>query len=355
MNQEKNMVNLRVPDSLIETIKREERNIALAPTKRKRLKPLYRRRFVTRVILASLLVIVFALASWVLLAYDNALEVYAADELVGLVRMDRALSPEYLVEQLTNKLEEDNQAQVRISDSISLNPVFTMNAEMLDGDALLIELSRSMQYEVQASAFVVDGETIAILKNDVEALTVRDNIFAKYTPRYRDIEEVSFIENVSIEDIFVEKSEIITLSNAIEILTAESVQQAIYTVEKDDVLGTIAEKNMMTLNALLAVNPGISSESTLSVGQQLNIEVSTPLLSVQTIEIVVVDEVASAPMKQHVNPLVETTRLLQEGRDGSQRVRKRVTRVNGFIQSEEVLSSVYLEEPIPQIIEIPPQ
>jgi len=355
MNQEKDMVSLRVPDSLIETIKREERNITLAPPKRKRLKPLYRRRFVTRVTLVSLVAITIGLAIWAMLAYDNAIEVFAADELVGMVRMDRALSPEFLLEQVTNKLEEDNQAQVRVSDNISLNPVFAMNAEMLDEDALLVELSRTLQYEVQASAFMLDGATIAVLKNDSEALTVKDNIFAKYTPRYRDIEEVTFIENVSIEDIFVEKSEIITLSNAIEILTAESVQQAIYTVEQDDVLGTIAEKNRMTLNALLAINPGISSESTLSVGQQLNIEVSTPLLSVQTVEIVVVDEIAAAPIKQHVNPLVETSRLLQEGRDGSQRVRKRVTRINGFIQFEEVLSSVYLEEPIPQIIEIPPQ
>ena len=354
MDQDSNFINLTIPDSLIRSIKHSERRNALhAPAKRRRLKPQYRRRFIFRLAVIVLFPLIsVGLTIWAV-TNKNAIEVYAADELIGLVRMDKQMTSEILVQQAKTKLEEDNQTQVIITPNISLKPVRAANNSLTENDVLLNKLCGSLQFQVQASAFILDGKPLAILKDKAEALTVQDNIFLKYISRNSDIESCSFVENVSIEDIFVEKSAIITMGKAFDVLTAESVYPYVYTVESDDVLGLIAQKNKMTLPDLIAANPGILANTTLRVGQELNVKKLAPLLSVKTIETVVSDEIAQAPIQHQINPRAKTTRTIQTGRDGKKRVTKRVTRINGVFMEEEIVNIVILEEPIPQIDEIP--
>ena len=354
MDQDSNFVNLTIPDSLIRSIKHSERRNALhAPAKRRRLKPQYRRRFIFRLAVIVLFPLIsVGLTVWAV-TNKNAIEVYAADELIGLVRMDKQMTSEILVQQAKTKLEEDNQTQVIITPNISLKPVRAANNSLTENDVLLNKLCGSLQFQVQASAFILDGKPLAILKDKAEALTVQDNIFLKYISRNSDIESCSFVENVSIEDIFVEKSAIITMGKAFDVLTAESVYPYVYTVESDDVLGLIAQKNKMTLPDLIAANPGILANTTLRVGQELNVKKLAPLLSVKTIETVVSDEIEQAPIQHQINPRAKTTRTIQTGRDGKKRVTKRVTRINGVFMEEEIVNIVIFEEPIPQIDEIP--
>ena len=352
MDQESKLVSLRVPDSMIRAGKRSKRLEASAPAKkRRRLKPIYRRRFIIRLSIVSLFpLIIIGFAVWAF-TYKNAIEVYASDELIGLVRMDKQLSVESLLKEAEDKLCNDYQAQVIVTPDISLKPVRAAKGSISEKNELLNKLCGKLPFKVQACAFILEGKPLAVLKDKSEALAVQDNIFDKY--HSRNTESSSFVENVSIEDIFIEKSAIISMGKAFDTLTAESALSTVYVVQKGDMLGLIAERNKMTLDGLIAANPGITAKSTLKEGQMLNIETTAPLLSVKTIETAVSDETAPAPVQHQINPRAQTTRILQEGRDGIQRVTKRVTRINGIIQEEEIIGFVIKEEPVPQIVEMP--
>ncbi|MDR2648585.1 MAG: G5 domain-containing protein [Clostridiales bacterium] len=319
------------------------------------MKPLYRRRFVTRTLAVALMLLMASGLSVWAFTYKNAVEVYVGDELIGALKTDKLLTAESLAKDAENKLKEDNQTEVIVTPNITLKPVHASKSAILEKGELLDKLCPKVSFQMRAVAFMLDGKPVAVLKSKAEAFTVRDNIFAKFTESESDIESGSFVENVSIEEIFMEKSAIITMSKAFDVLTAESAHISVYTVKQNDVLGLIAERNKMTLSDLIAANPGITVNSTLNVGQELNVEAKAPLLSVKTVETVISDETAPAPVQQQINPRAKTVRVLQDGQDGKQRVTKRVTRINGIVQQENIISSVTLEEPTPQIVEIPPQ
>ena len=356
MEHEGKFINIKIPDNVLSTIKNSEQpDAVLPPVKRKRLKQQYRKRLAIRLACFILIpIMVICLTVW-LFTYKNAIEVYAADELIGVVKMDKQLSIESLIRDVKDRLEEGNQAQIIVNPVISLKPVHAAKSAISSKDELLNGLCESLPFQVQASAFILEGKPIAILRDRAEALTVRDNIFAKYVTNGSESENVSFVENVSIEDIFVEKPAIITMGKAFDTLTSETAHSSVYTVKPNDVLGLIAEKNKMTLSALISANPGITAKSTLKVGQELNVETYSPLLSVKTVETITIEELAPAPIQQQINPRAKTTRVLQAGQDGRQRVTKSVTKVNGIIQDEIILNTVILEEPAPQIVEMPPQ
>ena len=352
---------IRIPDDLLQQIKESQQNDLkqsappYMPVRRKRLKWRYRKRLIIRsavFIIIPLIIIGFVI--WAV-TYKNAVEVYASGELIGMVRFDKQMTPDSIAQEARDKLEAENQSQVAVTPVISLKPVHAGNADITAKDDLMDQLCAQIPYQVQASAFMLDGKPLVVLKDEAEAFSVRDNIFAEYTSSGGTVDSVSFVENVSIEDIFTDKSAIITMDKAIEALTAGTVHSSVYEVQPGDVLGQIAVKNNMALSDLIADNPGISAKSTLRIGQKLNIKAVTPLLSVKTVETVVTDETAPAPIQQQINPRAKTKRVLQAGQDGKQRVTENVTKINGVIQDETVLNTEILEEPVPQIVEMPPQ
>ena len=346
---------IKIPDNLLRQFldSKQTDSPASPPGRRKRLKPQYRRRLIIRSAAFLLIPLTAAVITVWAITYKNAVEVYASDELIGLMRIDKMLTPESLAQETQNKLEEENQSQVVLTPVITLKPVHAGKAALSSKEELLNKLCGKVPFKVQASAFMLDGKPLVVLKDKTEALTVQDNIFAKYTSGAGNAVSVSFVENISIEDIFAEKQAIITMDKAIEALTAGTARSSVYTVKQGDALGKIAMQNNMALNDLIAANPGITARSTLRVGQELNIKTVKPLLSVKTVETVVRDEAAPAPVQQQINARAKTTRVIQAGQDGKQRVTEQVTRINGIVQGKTVLNTVTLEEPVPEIVEIP--
>ncbi|MDR1914176.1 MAG: G5 domain-containing protein [Clostridiales bacterium] len=47
--------------------------------------------------------------------------------------------------------------------------------------------------------------------------------------------------------------------------------------------------------------------------------------------------------------------MIQEGKPGEQRLTKLVTKINGEVSDEEIISAITIVEPIIQVEEIPPK
>jgi len=348
---------IKIPDNVLQQLKNSDQGAPpgppAPPIKRRRLKPYYRRRLMLRLAIFILVPLAVILAAVWAATYKNAVEVYASDQLVGTIKMDKRVSPESIAQEARDKLQAVNQTQVNIASVISLKPVRAGKPALMDNSELIDKLCAAARYQVKAAAFVLDGKPLVILKDQSEARTVKDNIFAKYATDGATVESESFVENVSIEDIFAEKSAIITMDKAIEALTAGAPRTTAYTVKQGDVLGKIAVNFNISLNDLLAANPGLSAKSTLKIGQEIKVKTVTPLLSVKTVETIVKEEVIPAPVQEQVNPRAAASRVIQGGKDGKRKVTERVTMLNGIVQDTAVLDTVTLEEPMPKIIEKP--
>jgi uncharacterized protein YabE (DUF348 family) len=116
----------------------------------------------------------------------------------------------------------------------------------------------------------------------------------------------------------------------------------------------IAEERGMGLSRLLELNPDVAVDGALSIGQVLNVEKSTPLLSVRTVQMTERTEAAEAPIQFVTNTSMDKSysKVIQNGSPGQKEVEIRTTRVNGALESTDETVVRMLVEPVPRIEEV---
>ena len=100
----------------------------------------------------------------------------------------------------------------------------------------------------------------------------------------RKINELDFNEEVTVRNIYIEKEKILTAEQTKEALLDERVETVTYELKEGDNIWDIAVKNGTTMDRILEMNPQIEDEKTMQIGEQINVEVSKPILSISTTE-----------------------------------------------------------------------
>ena len=95
--------------------------------------------------------------------------------------------------------------------------------------------------------------------------------------------DVTLSANITGREISVDPAEIITAQEAVQLLQTGSAQQEIYTVKAGDVLGSIANTHGLSTVEILQLNPSLTATSILQIGQQLNVTVEKPYVSVKAV------------------------------------------------------------------------
>lgn len=126
-----------------------------------------------------------------------------------------------------------------------------------------------------------------------------DDIFASVEPEVEKdfddyelgLQTIGFGDTVEVVEAYLQDYEITSLQDAIEEVTKDQEKEQIYEVVSGDTLSQIAERNELTLDALIAMNDTIENEnSTIRVGDELIITVPEPELSVERTEEVYYEE-----------------------------------------------------------------
>ncbi|MDR1914716.1 MAG: LysM domain-containing protein, partial [Clostridiales bacterium] len=250
---------------------------------KRKIKPRILRRIILRGVLFILLPVTIILGGLYIMVHKNAYEVYASDELAGIIRLTDEISLDIVINDLKKKLG-DNGAEIKLVEEISLKPVSVGNNRISEYDEVMASLTEKIDYQIKAVAFVLDKTNLAVLKDEAEAETVRTNIFQQYISDGGEVQSMEFLEEVSLEEIFTEKSSIMTMGKAFEVLTEKKARVETYIVKEKDVLSSIASNYDMTLEALLNINKDLSVDSTLYIGQAINVERVLPIMSVKTVE-----------------------------------------------------------------------
>jgi murein DD-endopeptidase MepM/ murein hydrolase activator NlpD len=157
--------------------------------------------------------------------------------------------------------------------------------------------------------------------------------------------DYGFVEDVTVTASQMSADTQFDLDAIYDALTAQTVEEAYYTVVKGDTFVNIAKSLDMTMDELEALNPDVTPSS-IFVGQQLVIQQSVPFLSVYTLDTETYEETIESPVEytETDSMYVGETKVSVQGEDGVAQVTADVTYINGYETQRDVTDTVTLVE-----------
>ena len=206
--------------------------------------------------------------------------------------------------------------------------------------------------EVAVDAFLPASGTYYELRQYARSiLPAREKSFNEY--EYGLI-SMDFGEKIEVSECYVPVYDLTDLVVAIEQVTKEKETNVIYEVKSGDTLSKIAGQNNMTVDQLVAINPTLTSaNSMIRIGDELNIVVPEPELSVVRQEQVYYEESYEADVIYVDNDSWYTTqtKTLQEPVAGFHKVVAKVTYRNDEVIAKEEIKEEVVVEAVPKIVE----
>jgi murein DD-endopeptidase MepM/ murein hydrolase activator NlpD len=236
-------------------------------------------------------------------------------------------------------------------------------------------LESTIKLQAEASSIVIDGQQVVFLENQETAEDVMTQLKLKFVteeqlaalearmsapaaelPPLNENEtrilDVKATKNVLFASEKVTPDKIMSAEEAVTFLQKGTLEEKKYVAQPGDVLGTIANNHGITLADFLALNPGLTEESVVNIGQEVNVTALKPYL-----EIIVEREENRKEPIPFANQVVEDanmpkgeTRVQQEGKNGERSVNYRISTQNGATISSVVTSETVLTEPVPHIV-----
>lgn len=172
-------------------------------------------------------------------------------------------------------------------------------------------------------------------------------------PEGDGLKALAFSEKVEIAEAYIDADQLTPLSEAIEQVTKEKEKNQVYEVQAGDTLSVIANSRGYLVDEVLALNPGLTRDATLQIGDEIVISVPEPELSVLTTTQSTYEEDYYAQTQYIDNDSWYTTEKVvrQEGSAGHHEVTVLVTSKNGTETGREMIAENVMTEPVPEIIE----
>lgn len=257
-----------------------------------------------------------------------------------------------VVEELDKKLTEAEGRDVEITSNIEIVEGVGYGYEVNLTDEIVKDLMNEVEYEVLVPDFRLDDEHVAYVESIPELTEILDEIKAPYEdPKYS---LVKFKEEVTFDEMFVPKSEISTPEEVKEMLQGNKEEKNVHTVVEGDTLWDLSIENEVTVDDLLYVNPGLTEDSLLQLGEEVVISNSVPMISVMTYERVNYD--APAPYEtttvQNNEEYVTYKEVKTQGVDGVKNVTADIVSTNGVETDRLIVDETIKVEPVTEVIEV---
>lgn len=283
----------------------------------------------------------------------NGQEIFIGSTSVGQLN-DKKLTLDDIKNTITAQLESELGTKIQINEEISLKPVRIDKKKVGTTDYIISKVREKITYKVESSVISIDGTEAVYLSNNADAQKLLEEIKNEYIPEGSSvsIENASFVENVSVDTKFVDSQQIMDYESSLKKLTSSSKIQKPYTVASGDTLYKIASDAGITVEEILQINNGMTIETGLKVGQEINILVQKPLISVKTVETVVLTEKETKKQeiqKDNTKPS-GYKKVIQQGKDGQKDVTVQVIRINGFEDEQKVINENITVQPVNEII-----
>ncbi|WP_409343651.1 peptidoglycan DD-metalloendopeptidase family protein [Paenibacillus sp. MBLB4367] len=254
------------------------------------------------------------------------------------------------------------------TDEVTLKSEKAYKAES-DNDGTLTKLSGMIKSHAVGVQLLIEGKPIGILKDSDTAEALFDQIKSKYTsdkpkdagkvkvlaaaaPKElqageSEVQKIEFVQKVELKPIDIEPNAVQEAKDLVQKLETGDVQPTKYTVEKGDCVSCIAKKFNISKQVIYKNNPWIADDM-IKVGQQLDLTMLQPTLSVRTVEKVVENQEIQYETEYVQDDTVRAgiTQTISSGKNGLKKVTFNVTKVNGLMMAEELLNEEIIQEPV---------
>jgi len=290
-----------------------------------------------------LYVAVIAIASGVFLFRSTYIQAYA----VSLDGVEVALvADEADMEQALSNVEK-RVAQVvgeyEYPAVVTYTPVYSSAGELTDVQAIEDYLYEAAGAVMDGYVLTVGGQEIGAGGSEADLQAQLDRVAAQY--RTENTVEYGFVDDVSIVPRQMASDTQFDMEGIFAALTANSVEEAVYVVEKGDTFSHIAKELGISIDMLSDLNPDVVIDK-IWVGDELVVQQSVPLLSVWTLDNVTYEQTIESPIEyiDTEDMYKGETKVVQQGEDGLAQVNANVRYVNGYETEQTVLSTTVIQE-----------
>ena len=219
---------------------------------------------------------------------------------------------------------------------------------VMTGQQLKLALNDTIASRAKGIEVVVNGKTLLVMNSRQEAQQLLSELKAPYaTPDGI----IRFAEDIKLVDTLVEKNRVVSVGRALEIVKNGTQKTATYQVKNGDTLWGIAGSLGVTVDKLIASNPGMNP-SRLGLGDVINLDRTENLINVETLLTKVSAETIESPVEERKDPslYLGEKRILTQGKSGKREVTYQVTMRNGAEVERREVNEVILDQPQPRVI-----
>ena len=324
---------------------------------RRKMKRIWRKRrkqMLAGVAGITLIAVAVSFASAYQRSYEESLlayEVVLDGQHLGIVREAEAFNE--AVEILQQEMKRLYSMEAYIPDTQEMLEIKATDEELNTSAEIVAALKAQMGIKVRATALMVEGESLVILPSRRKGEEVLDIITDPHLDPLVTYLETGFAEDVELVEVAADLTEIWDMEEALQFLKTGTNEVKIHEVQPGESTWIIAERNGMTVEEIEAANPGLNS-SRLSIGQELNLIVPKPYLTVRTKEYAELAE--PIPFETEEVPTDNLykgdRRITTQGEDGFHEVKAYIVRDNGKESNREILHENRIDEPVTRVVAV---
>lgn len=305
-------------------------------------------------------------------AIKKIYHVYANSSYIGAVSDLNAVNM-VVQEQEKKATNQYGKLQIKVDSNVNIIPEQVFGTETNDVETLQ-KLRETAFVEADAFELFVDNKPVAYLKDkqDYEKAIrlaklqfVTEEQLNQWTARQSQetplpklekgeerLIDISIEQKISGEPGKVSPAKILTPEEAVKVLMTGAVEQQKYAVKSGDVLGAIAHAHNLKTSELLALNPGITEETVLQIGQEINVTVAKPLIKVNVVkEKKIVEVIENTKITTEDASMFKGEQVIkQEGSEGKKEAAYRIVEENGNRLDKKLLEETVLVKPVDHIV-----
>jgi murein DD-endopeptidase MepM/ murein hydrolase activator NlpD len=293
------------------------------------------------------------LVAFFIINYNPIYAVEVNGEIVGYVHNVEDLQESF--DEVLQNYQEKLSQEVTPNQTIEFVQVKGQKVEVNEADEVMEALLGCVTFETPGHMLIVDGGAILGVSSLEEAdgilQELKDQYEAKYAQRNSVISSIEFEQEVIIEEMDIPVHMFMEKDFAVAFLTSGGVSVETHQVVKGDSLWSISKEHSISLENLMEANPGLKGD-TLSIGQELNMQLTNPYLNIISTERLTenVRIAFSEEVQQDSKMWTGQRRVAQRGQPGQKAVVYEVVRKNGVIIEKEFISESVIQKPVNQII-----
>jgi len=226
---------------------------------------------------------------------------------------------------------------------VTYTPVYSTAGELTDTKAIEDYLYENAGAIMDGFVLTVAGQEIGVGSSEADLQAQLDRVSQQY--RNENTVDYGFVDEVSIAPRQMSTKTAFDMEGIYAALTANSVEEAVYVVEKGDTFSGIAKELGISINQLADLNPDVIIDK-IWVGDELVVQQSVPVLSVWTLDNVTYEQTIESPIEyiDTEDMYKGETKVVQQGEDGMAQVNANVRYVNGYETEQTVLSTTVVQE-----------